>query len=125
RLKRREFISLFGCAVAVWPLAASAQQAALPVIGYLNSAAPISPDNLADFRKGLSETGYIEGRNVTIEFRPAERYDQLPVLAADLVRRRVAVIVAGALPAAFAAKMAPTTIPIGFFAGDDRSGQVW
>jgi len=124
-IRRRTFITLLGGAAA-WPSAARAQQPGVPVIGLLDSAALFEPDDLGDFRKALSDAGYVEGGTVAIEVRAAERYDQLPAMAADLVRRRVAVIVAVALPAALAAKAATTAIPIVFFAGDDpvRAGLV-
>jgi len=125
-MRRRDFIKVVGGAAAAWPLAARAQQSKLPVTGFLASAAPFDPDNLNDFRKALTDAGYVEGGNVAIEVRAAERYDQLPAMAAELVRQQVAVIVASALPAALAAKASTTEIPIVFFVGDDpiRAGLV-
>jgi len=116
QIRRREFVATLGSAAVAWPLAARAQQAAMPVAGILNS----SGDKwVTSFRKGLSEEGQIEGRNVAIELRSMEQYGEVPSLAAELVQRRVAVIAALGGPAAAAAKATTATIPIVFSIGGD------
>jgi putative tryptophan/tyrosine transport system substrate-binding protein len=121
-MRRREFITLVGGAVVSWPIASHAQQPAMPVIGWLSSISPGASElQLAAFRKALGETGYVDHRNVGIEYRWAEgRYDRLPAMAADLVAQRVAVIATcgGEVPA-LAAKAATSMIPIVMVAGGD------
>jgi putative tryptophan/tyrosine transport system substrate-binding protein len=123
-MRRREFITLIGgaaAASALWPLAARAQQPAMPVVGILSGAsAETYAPYLAAFRLGLKDVGYVEGQNVAIQFLGADgQYDRLPALAAELVRRQVAVISAGGLPPIFAAKAATSTIPIVFTSAGD------
>src|SRR5437870_4263125 len=117
-MKRREFITLLGGAAAAWPLAARAQQSAMPVVGFVESS-DLPKQTTAAFLKSLNETGYVDHHNVVIEYRRAEGHnDRLPALISDLLRRKATVMVTNG-PAALAAKAATTDIPIIFFVGSD------
>jgi putative tryptophan/tyrosine transport system substrate-binding protein len=120
-MRRRDFVTLLGGSAIAWPLAVQAQQRPMPVVGFVNAASPSgSYPPLPAFLKGLGETGFVEGRNVTIEYRWAEgHYERLPALIADLVQHKVSVIAATGTPAAVAAKTATATIPIVFEMGSD------
>jgi ABC-type uncharacterized transport system substrate-binding protein len=122
-MRRREFIPLLGGAAAAWPLAARAQQSATPIVGFMNinTSAESASDLVAAFRQGLKETGFVEGQNVAVEYRWAQgQYDRFPELAAEFVRRQVAVIAAtGGEPSPQSAKAATQTIPIVFTANGD------
>jgi putative ABC transport system substrate-binding protein len=120
-MRRRDFITLLGGAAAAWPFKAHAQQPAMPVVGYLSNGSPeADASRLTGLRRGLNQSGYVEGRNLVIEYRWAgNQADRLPALAADLVQLRVAVIVTPGLVATLAAKAATTSIPIVFLVGND------
>jgi ABC-type uncharacterized transport system substrate-binding protein len=120
-MRRREFIKVIACSATAWPFAARAQQAAMPVIGFLHLASPEgSADRLRGFHQGLKEAGFVESENVAVDYRWADnQLDRLPILAAELVRRQVAVIVTTAPPSAIAARAVTTTIPIVFIVADD------
>src|SRR6185295_9505467 len=121
-VRRRELIALLGGAAAAWPLAARAQQSAMPVIGYLGSSSfeRSARTSLPNFKRGLAETGYVEDRSVTIEYRWADdHYERLPALAVELIKRRVAVLVAAGSPTALPAKAATTVIPTVFMVASD------
>jgi putative tryptophan/tyrosine transport system substrate-binding protein len=126
-MRRRDFTIFLIGAMAVWPLAARAQQKAMPVIGVLSTGSPGASSGPMDaFRQGMGEAGYVEGKNLAIEYRWAEgNYDRLPALAADLVGRKVDLIMASSPPSALAAKSATSTIPIAFRGGPDPVGVGW